>query len=160
MIDLAKQPLHIQQRYGYRAVNSRTRIIIMCISTVLIAAVGASYFNHRSHATSFSLTKFVIVNETAVDMKWQIARPENQITYCVIRAQNEQRNDVGYATVTIAAGNAVKDFSYTLRTESQAVLAEVLGCGASPKLRVPVPNFPPGAKIPVQDSPGVAPTPQ
>ena len=129
----------------------------MAISTVLIAAAASAYFTHRAQATTFSLTTFVVASDTSIDMKWQIARPENQTTYCVIRAQNDQRSDVGYATVTIAAGSAVTDFSYTLRTESKAVLAEVLGCGASTQLRVPTPNFPPGAKIPAQDSPGVAP---
>lgn len=160
MIDLAKQPPHIQQRYGYREVNSKSRIAALIAATVLIAAAAAAYFNHRAQSTTFSLTTFVVTSDTTVDMKWQIARPENQVTYCVIRAQNEQRSDVGYATVTIPGGAAVADFSYTLKTESKAVLAEVLGCGANTQMRVPTPNFPPGAKIPVQDLPGVAPTVQ
>lgn len=160
MIDLAKQPAHIQARYGYRTVNSRSRIVLLATATLLIAAAAAAYFNHRAQATTFSLTTFIVSSDTAVDMTWEIARPENQVTYCVIRAQNDQRADVGYATVTIPAGPPVTDFSYTLRTESPAVLAEVLGCGSSTRLRVPTPNFPPGAKIPAQDAPGVAPTMQ
>jgi hypothetical protein len=160
MIDLAKQPLHIQQRYGYRVVNAKLRIMLMMIATILIAASAALFFNHRATATSYSLTTFKIESANSVAMTWQIARPENQTTYCVIRAQNEQRSDVGYATVEIAGGASLVNFQYTLRTESAAVLAEVLGCGASTKLRVPTPNFPPGAKIPLQDAPGVAPSQQ
>lgn len=160
MIDLAKQPPHIQQRYGYRQVNSTSRVISLALATVAIAAAAAMYFNHRAQATTFSLTTFVVTSDSTVDMTWQIARPENEQTYCVIRAQNDQRSDVGYATVAIPAGDPVVDFAYTLTTESTAVLAEVLGCGASAQLRVPTPNFPPGAKIPAQLSPGVAPTVQ
>lgn len=161
MIDLAKQPQHIQERYGYRVVNPRQRMVLTALGTVAIAIAAAAYFNHRATATTFSLTTFRITSDTTVDMKWQIARPENEVTYCVIRAQNKQRNDVGYATVEIPAGEAVADFEYTLRTESTAVLAEVLGCGSSQQqLRVPTANFPPGAKIPAQDKPGVAPSVQ
>jgi hypothetical protein len=158
MIDLAKQPKHIQERYGYRVVNPRQRILLTALATFAIAIAAAAYFNHRASATTFSLTTFTITSDTTVEMKWQIARPENEVTYCVIRAQNKQRSDVGYATVEIPAGAAVADFEYTLHTESNAVLAEVLGCGSSPQLRVPTPNFPPGAKIPAQDAPGVAPS--
>ena len=160
MIDLAKQPQHIQERYGYRVVNPRLRMLMTMVGTAAIAIAAAAYFNHRATATTFSLTTFTITSEATVDMKWQIARPENEVTYCVIRAQNKQRSDVGYATVEIAAGAPVADFEYTLRTESSAVLAEILGCGSSPQLRVPTPNFPPGAKIPAQDAPGVAPSVQ
>ena len=158
MIDLAKQPPHIQQRYGYREVNSKSQIAVLAIITVIIAGAAAMYFNHRAQSTTFSLTSFVVTSDKTVDMTWQIARPENQVTYCVVRAQNDQRSDVGYSTVTIPAGPTVADFTYTLNTESKAVLAEVLGCGATTQLRVPTPNFPPGAKIPAQDPPGVAPT--
>ena len=160
MIDLAKQPPHIQERYGSRTVNPRRQWALLGFATLLIAGAAAVFFNHRAQATSFSLTKFVVTSDTSVNLTWEIARPENHITYCVVRAQNDQRSDVGYATITIPAGPAVTDVSYTLRTESPAVLAEVLGCGSSTRLRVPAPNFPPGAKIPVQDAPGVAPSVQ
>ena len=115
-------------------------------------------FRQSNKTIEWALRSFEIQSDNKVRIEWFIARQAGKTSYCVIRAQNENRVDVGYATVLVEAGQTNKTVSYTLNTESRAVLAEVLGCAYSPQMRVPPANFPPGVKIPAQDPPGLAPT--
>ena len=83
---------------------------------------------------------------------------QSDAAYCVLRAQDQRKTDVGYATLTLPAGEKRFDVTYGLKTESRAVLAQILGCSNTLPVRVPPPNFPPGVVIPAQDPPGVAPS--
>ena len=160
MNNLAEQPEHIQQRYGYKKPTLIPRIVSVVLIGITVA--GATFFFLKSKNTNVDaqLSSYVVNSDTSVLVNWEIARPANTTVYCAIRAQNDQRIDVGYATVTVdKPGNRTKvNFSYALHTESKAVLAEVLGCGLTPHLHVPAANFPPGVQIPQQNPPGVAPS--
>ncbi len=160
MSNLADQPEYIQQRYGYKKPTLIPRIISIILIGVSVAGATFYFVSHRSQTVSFRLSAFTVNSDTSVSVSWQIARPANTTVYCVVRAQNDKRIDVGYATVTIDKPGSVTqiDEIYTLRTESKAVLAEVLGCSVNKVQRVPAPDFPPGVQIPAQDPPGVAPT--
>lgn len=158
---MAKQsnlPAHIQLRYGVR----RRRVVPVLIGVLIAGIVSGSlaYATYRQQNPSISaqLLTFDVVSPTQVNVTWELARGPELATYCVIRAQDISRSDVGYATVTIAGGSNYEQITYPLTTNGQAVLAEVLGCANSQNMRVPPANFPPGVKIPDQVAPGVAPT--
>jgi hypothetical protein len=158
---MAKQsnfPAHIQLRYGVR----RRRVVPVLIGVLIAGVVSGSlaYATYRQQNPSISaqLLTFDVVSPTQVNVTWELARGPELATYCVIRAQDISRSDVGYATVTIAGGSNYEQITYPLTTNGQAVLAEVLGCANSQNMRVPPANFPPGVKIPDQVAPGVAPT--
>lgn len=148
----------MQARYG----TSRqvwTPYLVTGLVIIVAAALWGGWHYKQSHAiVSSRLDAFNVVGNHKVNIKVEVSRPTNTTTYCVLRAQNANRVDVGYATVTIPPGQATVAFSYPLNTESSAVLAEVLNCSATLPMRVPPPNFPPGVKIPSQPSPGVAPS--
>jgi len=151
-------PTHIQLRYGVR----RRRVVPVLVGVLIAGLVSGSlaYATYRQQNPSVSaqLLTFEVVSPTQVNVTWELARGPELTTYCVVRAQDNYRADVGYATVTVAGGNKYEQITYPLTTNGQAVLAEVLGCSNSQKMRVPPANFPPGVKIPDQVSPGVAPT--
>lgn len=152
-------PLHIQQRYG---VDRRQKLpIFLAAVLAAVVALGLAMANYRQANPSldWKLISFNIENDKKVSVSWTVARSSDKDTYCVLRAQDGKRMDVGYATVLIPAGQADVDITYRLSTESLAVLAEVLGCGYQPEMRVPPANFPPGVKIPAQEPPGLAPNP-
>lgn len=129
------------------------------LGSVLAAAlVVFAYVVSTSPTVNFSLTAFEVVSDTSVRVTWQVSREPDTVSYCVLRAQNDQRQDVGYATVTVAAGPGQAQVTYHLTTESRAILAEVLACSNRPTMRVAAPNFPPGVNPPEQVPPGVAPT--
>ncbi len=62
-----------------------------------------------------------------VDMTIQVRRPEADDVTCVLRAQDVNRIDVGYAEVVIPAGEPQVLLDYSLRTIAPAYTAELLG---------------------------------
>ena len=151
-------PAHIQLRYGVR----RRRVVPVLIGILIAGVVSASLayatFRQQNPSVSSQLLTFEVVSPTQVSVTWELARGAELTSYCVVRAQDIYRTDVGYATVTVAGGSDYEQITYLLTTNGQAVLAEVLGCSNSQNMRVPPANFPPGVKIPEQVAPGVAPT--
>jgi len=150
-------PAHIQLRYGVR----RRRVVPVLIGILIAGVVSASLayatFRQQNPSVSSQLLTFEVVSPTQVSVTWELARGAELTSYCVVRAQDIYRTDVGYATVTVAGGSDYEQITYLLTTNGQAVLAEVLGCSNSQNMRVPPANFPPGLKIPEQVAPGVAP---
>ena len=151
-------PPHIQLRYGVR----RRRVVPVLIGILIAGLVSGSLayatFRQQNPSVSSQLLTFEVVSPTQVNVTWELSRGPQLPTYCVVRAQDISRTDVGYATVTVAGGTDYEQITYPLTTNGQAVLAEVLGCSNSENMRVPPANFPPGVKIPEQVAPGVAPT--
>lgn len=152
-------PLHIQQRYGLNRRNKIPGAMAAILATVVALGMAMANYRQDHPSINWGLRSFSVQSAKNVSVVWEVSRSANQDTYCVIRAQDDKRMDVGYATVLVAAGNEKVTASYELATESLAVLVEVLGCATSPEMRVPPANFPPGVKIPAQVPPGFAPTP-
>ncbi len=151
-------PAHIQLRYGVRRRRVVPVLIGILIAGVLSASLAYATFRQQNPSVSSQLLTFEVVSPTQVSVTWELARGAELTSYCVVRAQDVYRTDVGYATVTVAGGSDYEQITYLLTTNGQAVLAEVLGCSNSQNMRVPPANFPPGVKIPEQVAPGVAPT--
>jgi hypothetical protein len=158
MLNNSNLPDHIQLRYGIR----RRRVVPVLVGVLIAGVVSGSLayatFRQQNPSISAQLLTFEIVSPTQVNVTWELARGPELTTYCVVRAQDVSRTDVGYAIVTVAGGNDYEQITYPLTTNGQAVLAEVLGCANTQSMRVPPANFPPGVKIPEQVAPGVAPS--
>lgn len=153
-------PPHLQARYGLHRRRSQSFFVWLLVALVTLTSIAYVIFRNQQPEISFKLTSFSVVSADMVTVQWQVNRPKDQVTYCVIRAQDDNRRDAGYATIKIEAGNETVNSRYDLATSDRAVLAEILGCATNPTMRVPPANFPPGVKIPEQSPPGVAPTPQ
>lgn len=151
-------PEHIQLRYGVK----RRRVVPVLIGVLIAGVVSGSLaygaFRQQNPSVSQKLLTFEVTSPTQVNVTWELARGPELATFCVLRAQDISRTDVGYATVRIPGGSEYEQITYPLTTNGQAVLAEILGCSNSENMRVPPANFPPGVKIPDQVAPGVAPT--
>ncbi|MEN9716822.1 MAG: hypothetical protein RLZZ483_797 [Actinomycetota bacterium] len=151
-------PEHIQILYGVKRRRVVPALIGVLIAGVVSGSLAYGAFRQQNPSVSEQLLTFEVVSPTQVNVTWELARGPELATYCVLRAQDISRTDVGYATVMIAGGSEYEQITYPLTTNGQAVLAEVLGCSNSANMRVPPANFPPGVKIPEQVVPGVAPT--
>ena len=148
----------LRERYGRTTFVARQRVAVAVGAVVALAAIAFIYRVSTAPTVRFELSAFEVVDEATVSVSWQVSRAADTTSYCVVRAQNDKRQDVGYATVTVAAGPARVHMTYHLATESAAVLAEVLACSDQPTMRAPRPDFPPGVIPPQQAAPGVAPT--
>ena len=98
-------PEHIKLRYGVR----RRRVIPVLVGILIAGVVSGSLayaaFRQQNPSVSAQLLTFEIVSPTQVNVTWELARGPELTTYCVVRAQDISRTDVGYATVTVAGGS-------------------------------------------------------
>lgn len=148
----------LQLRYGVRQRRATPIIVGILIAAAVSGGLAFANFKQQNPSVSSQLLAFEVTSPTQVSVTWEVSRGTQSTTYCVLRAQDIRRTDVGYAIVTIPAGTAYEQPTYSLTTNGEAVLAQVLGCANSIQMRVPPPDFPPGVKIPEQVAPGVAPT--
>ena len=151
-------PEHLHERYGVKKRTPMRKLLTIFGYGVLVAALAFIFLTQRPEKVSTQLVGFSVNSDTSVTVRWEIYRGQLETAFCAVRAQNDQRIDVGYAIVEVSGGPSLATMTYDLTTESRAVLAEVLGCGPTADLQVPPPDFPPGIKAPAQQSPGVAPT--
>ena len=148
----------MQERYGVKR-NQRSRWIFALVAS--LAFTGLVYvWKHSQSVVTGELQKFDVVSKEEVSISFRLTRTKIAPAFCVLRAQDVRKTDVGYATLSFPSSGSSFNVTYPLKTESTAVLAEILGCSDKLPLRVPPPNFPPGVRIPAQVPPGVAPVAQ
>lgn len=75
----------------------------------------------------------------------------------MLRAQNENMTDVGYAILEIPQdGKNYKQINYKLKTYEMAYTAEVINCDDEKDSTLFIaPQFIPGVEIPQQDPPAI-----
>ena len=140
----------MQERYGlaHRPVGRR-----IAVTVIVVAFVGALAFVTLGVTDNPVQSRLIAWDDVAadrVDMTIQVRRPEADEVTCVLRAQDVNRIDVGYAEVVLPAGDPQVLLDYSLRTIAPAYTAELLGCAVGGPPSVPPPQFPPGVVPPAQ----------
>ena len=150
-IDGRSLPPDLQARYGVGR-RSRFPLIAGLIGiAAFIAALAFVTFNLVSPKVTYKLLAWNDVAADRVDVTFDVRRSQEWDVYCVLRAQDESRTDVGYAVVGIPRGTSFEQVTYPLRTLAPAFVVEVLACEAgAPPERVVPPQFPPGVVPPEQ----------
>jgi hypothetical protein len=150
-IDGRSLPPDLQARYG---IGRRSLVPIIggvIAITAFIAALAFVTFNLVSPKVTFTLLAWNDVSADRVDITFEVRRSAEWDVYCVLRAQDESRTDVGYAIVPLPRGTSYVQETYALRTIAPAYVVEVLACEAGgPPERVIPPQFPPGVVPPDQ----------
>ena len=155
-IDGRSLPPDLQARYGIGRRSSLPLVFGIIASIGFVAALAFVTFNLVSPRVTYELLAWDDVSADRVDVTFDIRRSEEWDVYCVLRAQDESRADVGYAVVGIPRGTPYVQTTYPLRTLAPAFVVEVLACQAGqPPERVVPPQFPPGVVPP--DQPWTAP---
>lgn len=150
-IDGRSLPPDLQARYGVgrRPWLAMTAGIIAGIA--FVAALAFVTFNLISPKVTYEVLAWNDIAPDRVDITFDIRRSAEWDVYCVVRAQDESRADVGYAVVPIPRGTSYVQLTYSLRTLAPAYIVEILACQAgSPPERVVPPQFPPGVVPPDQ----------
>jgi hypothetical protein len=137
-------------RYGVGRGSTGAKVAVVVLVAAFLAAAGYVTWRLASPSTQSTLLRFTVVDDTRVDIVFEVQRADGAATQCVLRAQDEQHADVGYATVTITRGKPVVEATYPLATYARATAAEVLGCEVGGPPRVQGPQFPPGTTNPAQ----------
>ena len=150
-IDGRSLPPDLQARYGVGR-RSRLPLIAGLIGiAAFIAALAFVTFNLVSPKVTYELLAWNDVAADRVDVTFDVRRSQEWDVYCVLRAPDESRTDVGYAVVGLPRGTSYEQVTYPLRTLAPAFVVEVLACEAgAPPERVVPPQFPPGVVPPEQ----------
>lgn len=140
----------LRARYGLLPVPLWKRGIAALAALLVVGAVLLLGWTAANPAVTASLLTYRVVSPEQVLIIFEVTRPAEQAVTCVLRAQDIDHHDVGYATITIPPGPALVRGEYSLATRTNAVVGEVLGCSAEGPPRVPAPQFPPGTANPPQ----------
>jgi len=142
---------HLQARYGVRRTPWWGYAVIGLVVIAFVGALAYVAYNLLAPGLQPKLLAWKVEGRDRVDVTFEVRRSAEADVYCVIRAQDESRTDVGYATVALPRGTTYVQETYPLRTISPAFVVELLGCEAGqPPVRIPPPQFPPGVVPPEQ----------
>ena len=147
MSELSEQ---MRARYGVRP---RSRVAVAAVAVLAVAFTAFVVWTGWRLATppvQAKLLAFQVESDTLVTITFEVRRDTLTDTVCVLRAQDLERTDVGYATVTITRGRDYVQPRFPLATRDRATIAEVLGCAPNEAPSVEQPQFPPGTTNPPQ----------
>ena len=150
-------------RYGTsKGTDRRVGVVVAVLAASLAGYLWWAFFVGANPAVSAKLLTYDISSDTSVTVIFETkTRPGLAGPFtCVIRAQDSQRIDVGYALYDVRPTNGDKRTNtWTLTTRKPAQFVEVLACdtGTARPAKAPAPQFPPGVRAPEQVLPGRAP---
>lgn len=140
----------MQARYG---MDRKPIGAWIATAALVLAFVGAMVFvglNVTGNPIEDRLVAWEVQGPDHVEVTFSVNKPQDAAVTCVIRAQDENRIDLGYALVDVAPGSTDALVTYPLRTLAPAFTVELLGCGIGGAPNVAPPQFPPGVVPPEQ----------
>ena len=149
-------PTELHERYGLKP---RNKFLVISIWTVSLAALGFLFIQVNSGQQADVETRLIswdVQSTNKVEITWTVYHSENQPVYCVLKAQDADQFDVGFAIFKTSDANAIPQFTQTLNTNSKAFAVISPTCELDPA-KLLGSHFRPGLLPPAQDSPLFAP---
>lgn len=141
----------MQERYGFTRKSWGLTTLIILVVLGFAAALVFVTLSLSQNSVQFRLLAWNDLAVDRVDVTFEVRKPADMAVLCVVRAQDENRIDVGYVEIDIPAGSEYVQLTYPLRTLAPAYTAELLTCVESGEpTRVPGPQFPAGIAPPEQ----------
>jgi hypothetical protein len=138
----------IRARYGMGGRSRRTLALVIVVIALFLAAVAWATVNMGRESAQYRLLTWSVTSPTLATLEFEVRNSTDEPAVCIVRAQDENRVDVGYSRVTVPAGSDYVRVPYELVTLAPAFAVELLGCEAGAEPNVPPPNFPPGVAPP------------
>lgn len=149
-------PAHLVQRYGIRPAGFRWVWAVVAVVGAIAAASSLGLIARGlGSGGETKLIKWTTTGQLA-DISWSVLRYDNATVYCVLRAQDSARFDVGFAVLKVrdTATNPQIESKLALRATAFSVLPPE--CQTDPT-RLTSPNFRAGLLPPAQQPPLAAP---
>ena len=140
----------MRARYGLDRRPIGTWIAAVVLVAAFIAALAFVATGVTGNPIEFRLVSWSVVGPDRVDVTISVSRPADSAVTCVLRAQDENRIDLGYVVTELPAGTANELITYPMRTLAPAFAVELLGCSVDGIPGVAPPQFPPGVVPPEQ----------
>ena len=141
----------MRERYGFDRNPWPARALALTLVLGYAAIVGWVVLNVAKDPIETRVLVWSQPLPDRVDVAFEVRRPADLAVTCALRAQDDDRTDLGYAQVDVPAGEATVRQTYPLRVLGPAKYVEVLACvdAAKPE-RLPQPGFPPSVVPPTQ----------
>jgi hypothetical protein len=140
----------MRERYGVGQRNWWTIGAIVVVTLFFLAAVGWVTVAISSDRVQSLLLGWELQADDHIEITFEVRPTSGTEVYCVVRAQDSTRTDVGYATVVLPVTADYLRTTYPLATLIPAFTAELLGCAIDEPPAVIPPQFPPGVVPPDQ----------
>ena len=150
MSDLRSLPPDLQQRYGVRDRSVVGMVVAGLLAAVLAIASGWTAWSLANPPVRSKLLTWSVPADDHTRVTFEVNKEPADTVFCVVRVADDQRHDVGYATITVAPGQDYEQPTYDIRTRAAGRIVELLGCEAGEVPAVPAPEFPPGTENPAQ----------
>lgn len=150
MSDLRSLPPDLQQRYGVRDRSMVGMVVAGLLAALLAIASGWTAWTLANPPVRSKLLTWSVPADDHTRVTFEVHKEPADTVYCVVRVADDKRHDVGYAMITIPAGNDYEQPTYDIRTRAAGRIVELLGCEAGELPAVPAPEFPPGTENPPQ----------
>ena len=157
MVDRNRVPAHLHERYGIRPQRNRLRV---ALGVVALAVGGYIFVTINQHVNQSGDTRLISWNNTSAtstEVTFTVSRPSDTRLICVLRAQDSDRFDVGYARVRIDYPSQNPRLTVTLATRSEAFTVTEPQCDSPDSAALIGSHFRPGLLPPAQTQPLFAP---
>ncbi len=150
-------PSHIQERYPKQGKPWFLYFVGLIFITVIGSFVAVGINRVMNPPIYEKLLAWEIKDKNNIEIIFEVNRNENIDVWCLLRAQNENMTDVGYAILEIPQdAKTYKQINYKLKTYEMAYTAEVINCDDDKDSTLFIaPQFIPGVEIPQQDPPAI-----
>lgn len=140
----------MRARYGMDRGNWRTITVVVIVIALFFGAVAWATVNLGRESVQSRLLTWSVTSPEEAHLEFEVRNPTSEAAICVVRAQDDKHIDVGYAQVSVPAGDDYVRVPYDLATLASAFTVELLGCASGGVPSVALPNFPPGVAPPQQ----------
>ena len=150
MVDRKRVPAHLHDRYGIRPRNKALIAAIGLGSLILVLYVFISVGQRVNTSSETRLITWQTQSENSVAVTFSVYKPQDEQLICVLRAQDEDRFDVGYAIARVDYPSKRPTFSVILTTRSEAFTVTQPICDAAGSPALIGSHFRPGQLPPAQ----------
>lgn len=150
-------PPELHARYG---ISTSQKYVLPTVASFLVVVVGVLLFiigKDLNAGGDVRLITWQSVSANQVELTWSVQRNDNQSVTCVLRAQDNERFDVGYATVKVRNTNDNPTIVSRLNLRGPLTAVVEPECQAGEARTLVGPHFRPGLLPPAQTEPLRAP---
>ena len=155
-VSRATVPIELYERYGLKP---RNRLLLTAVwggAFLIIGYLFMQIIQGQQSNIETRLISWEVSSPTTVEITWNVSQSSNQPLVCIIRAQDSQQFDVGFAIFEASDPSKVSQFTQTLRTTTSAYAVINPTCEQNVSA-LTGPHFRPGLLPPAQNSPLFAP---
>jgi hypothetical protein len=123
----------LDERYGRRTQSKRNRVIfvsaIVALAAVLVAWVAWGGLDSPDAEIAVNSTGYVLMGDTAVDVRYQLSVAPGTDVKCAVQALNEGFSTIGWKIIDVPASpERIRKLSSTVRTTELAVTGLIYRC--------------------------------